>query len=183
MGIGTPPLVGIAALSGAIAGGKIGVDKMLAAEDWSRMIYQGDVQCLASGLPMPPLEAPPAKPRLPRNGILVFLIGPLIGLVLGFVAVVLFVQLLASMTPDATGATRVLGGIFWGFFGAAGGGFIGIFLGLLFYLLEVAARAKAFSTALHRDAWEQREQLRAELESGRMAPAQAIMALEYAITH
>lgn len=85
---------------------------------------------------------------------LVFLIGPLIGLVLGFVAVVLFVQLLASMTPDTTGATRVLGGIFWAS-SAAGGGFISIFLGLLFCLLEVAARAKAFSTAFRRDAWEQ----------------------------
>lgn len=151
MGIGTPALVGIAALSGAIAGGETGVDKMRAAEDWSRTIYQGDVQCLASGLPMPPVEAPPAKSRLPRNGI---------------------PRVSHRPCPRVRGGRPVRAasrfydpGHYWsyvrprrdllGFFGAVGGGFISIFLGLLFCLLEVAARAKAFSTAFRRDAWEQ----------------------------
>lgn len=181
--MGTPALVGIAALAGAIGGGKVGVDKMREAADWSQTIYQGDIQCLAAGQRLPRVEVPPVHPRKPRNGILVFLIGPLVGFVLGFAVVALFVQFLASVSPDDTGATRILGAIFWGLFGAAGGAFLGVFLGMFFYLLELGARATAFKTALRRDAWEQREHLRSELESGRMSPDQAINALDYAITH
>ena len=60
-------LIGIAALGGAITGGKVGFDKMRDAADWSRAIYQHDMQCLASGHQMPRVEAPPAQPRKPRN--------------------------------------------------------------------------------------------------------------------
>lgn len=182
--MGTPALVGIAALGGAITGGKVGFDKMRDAADWSRAIYQHDIQCLASGQQMPRIEAPPEYPRKKRNLLLVFLVGPLVCGILGFVGAALFVQLLASMSPDATGGTRVVGGIFWGFMGAGGGAFfVGTFLGLLLCLLELGARAKAFRTALRRDAWEQREQLRADLESGRSSPDQAIRELDFAITH
>lgn len=182
--MGTPALIGIAALGGAITGGKVGFDKMRDAADWSRAIYQHDMQCLASGHQMPRVEAPPAQPRKPHNLPLVFLVGPLVCGTLGFVAAVLFVQLVASISPDSSGATRVVGGLFWGFMGAGGGAFfIGTFLGLLLCLLELGARAKAFNVALRRDAWEQRERLRAELESGRMSPDQAIRELDYSITH
>lgn len=180
--MGAPVLIGVAALGGAIAGGKVGFDKMHEAADWSRAIYQQDIQRLASGHQMPRVEAPPAQPRKPCNQILVFLMGPLVGGVIGFVVAALFVQLLASMSPDATGATHVIGAIFWG---AVGGGalFVGTFLGLFLCLLELGARAKAFNAALRRDAWEQRERLRADLESGRMSPDQAIRELDYAIAH
>ena len=182
--MGTQALVGIAALGGAITGGKVALDKMRDAADWSRRIYQHDIACLVSGYPMPDIEAPPAQPRKPRNPILVFIVGPVVCGVLGFVITALFVQFLASLSPDATGDTRVIGAIYWGLFGALGGAFfIGTFLGLLLCLLELTARAKGYKVMLRRNAWEQREQLRADLESGRLSPDQAIRELEYAIAH
>lgn len=182
--MGTPALVGIAALAGAIVGGKVGVDKMRETADWSRAIYQQDIQRLASGHQMPRIEAPPAQPRKPRNPALVFLVGPLVCGILGFVVGALFVQFLASISPDATDSTRVVGGLFWGGMGALGGFFfIGTFLGLFLCVLELGARAGGCKAMLRRDVWEQRERLRADLESGRMSPDQAIRELDYSITH
>lgn len=182
--MGTPALIGIAALAGVVTGGKVGFDKVRDAADWSRAIYQRDIECIASGHPMPHVEAPPAQPRMPRNQTLVFLIGPLVCGILGAIMAVLIVQLLASMSPDATGSTRLVGGIFWGLMGAGGGAFfVGTFLGLLLCMLELGAQARAFKAAIRRDVWEQREQLRAELESGRMSPDQTIRELDYAIAH
>lgn len=171
-------------LGGFITGGKVGFDKMREAADWSRVIYKQDIRCLASGHQMPRVEAPPKQPRKKRNQILVFLIGPLVCGILGFVVAALIVQLLASMSQDATGSTRVLGGLYWGFMGAVGGAFfVGTFLGLLLCLLELGARAKALKIVFRRYAREQREQLRADLDNGLISPDQAIRELDYSITH
>lgn len=182
--MGSPVFVGIAALGGIIAGGKVGLDKMRDAADWSRRVYRQDIACLAAGHPMPHVKAPPAQPREPRNQVLIFLFGPLACGILGAIVAILFVQVLASMSPDATGGTRVIGGIFWGLMGAGGGAFfVGTFLGLFLCILELGARVRAFNIALRRAVWDQRERLRADLERGPVSSGQAIRELEYAIVH
>lgn len=180
--MGAPALVGIAALAGSIAGGQAGKDAMRGTVEWAHAVHRADLHLLALGQELPPIEEPPSSSRTPRNGLLMWLAGPLVGAALGFVVVLLFVQLLAEASPEVTGFERLLGGVFFGLFGAGVGALLGAFIGILVYLLEMRARLGAFRIALRRAVWEQREQLRSDLREGRIEPARAIAELEQAIS-
>lgn len=127
--------------------------------EWAHAVHRADLRHLASGEELPRIEEPPSSKRTPRNGLLVWIVGPLLGAALGFLLVLLFVQLLAEVAPEVTGFERLLGGVFFGLFGAAVGGLIGVFVGSLLYLLEMRARLAVFWIALRRAVWEQGEQL------------------------
>lgn len=174
-------LVGIAALAGGLAGGKIGADSVNETVAWAHALHRADVQELGSGRQLPPIDEPASVSRKPRNGFIVWSLGTFIGGVFGFLAVLLFVQLVAEGSPEVTGFERLLGGVFFGLFGAAVGGLAGAFLGYLLYLMEVRARVAAFKGELRRAVWEQREQLRNDLREGRIEPTHAIAELERAM--
>lgn len=159
-------VVGAAALAGGLAGGKIGAGSVKETVAWAHSLHRADVQELESGRQLPPIDEPPPVSRKPRNGFIVWSLGTCVGGVFGFLAVLLFVQLVAEGSPEVTGFERLLGGVFLGVFGAAVGGLAGAFLGCLLYLMEVRARVTAFKGELRRAVWEQREQLRSDLREG-----------------
>ncbi|WP_346037458.1 hypothetical protein [Brevibacterium picturae] len=180
--MGTPAAVGLSAVAGGIAGSKAGMGASRAVAEWERAIQQADIQVLASGQQLPPIEEPPASPRLPRNCFLVWLRGPAIGVPLGFIVGALFAQFPVAASPEANIAGHIFGGFLFGVFGLLPGLLLGVILGALFYFMELRARLQSFTVALRREAWEQREQLRCALSAGRTSPHWAIVELEHRLT-
>lgn len=167
-----------ASAAGAVVGGAIGAQHAAGQEAEAAAIRTEDARRLAAGQRLPPMAEPPSvAPRKAWGLARCYLTGIGIG---GFAAwlitVIIVMTLLAASNENLAVGEQLLGAQFVGFLAGLGGFVIpGLLpIGILLWLRETRARMRHSAAIFRRDTWEQRESMRAALESGQLTVRQAL---------
>lgn len=173
---------------GGAAGGYIGVKGGQEIVAWAEQVKAADSQLLSEGhTQLPPMPAPDAPTgRKDRHIVLCFAAGIALGgflvwLVAGIGAV--FLQDFGNSTIEAgeqaeAGEIVVGAFIFGGMAGLCGFVIPGVFIGCGLWLMESRARMREIKADATYEVWQNREELRRQLEAGEITPNDALTLLK-----
>lgn len=180
MGYGFVGSLAAGAAAGTAAGGALGVRSVQPVIDWAQQVRASDAQLLEQGHEqLPPIQEPENQIyRKPRNGVLVWGAGVLLGGFLTWLVVSFFVIIVGNGGGEMLPGEMVIASLLFG--GMAGVfGFLipGTLIGGLLWVMESRARLQAVKAMTVREVWEEREQLRTQLAFGETTPAEALRTL------